>query len=231
MPAKRSLHYADSSLKALNSYNEKFSALKVLRAQQRVDHQNQELQFAAFELERQQKVAERNLLIMLALSLCCITALTYFIQKKRQLAKDIKLQAATKELEIAELDLKRFTENILEKNKLIEQLQLRNSQDDKAQIFQELQQSTILTEDDWQSFQRLFDKAYPGFIPRVKENYPELSIGELRYFVLCRLNLSTKEMAAMLGVSSNAIQVIRYRIRKKMGLSDNFTLEDIIKNC
>lgn len=227
---KRSVQYADSSVAAFNRYNERFSALKALKAQQRVERQTEELHLAAFALERQQKIAERNLLIMLVLILCIITALTYFIQKKRQLVKDIKLQAAAQELEIAASNLNRFTENILEKNKLIEQLQSRHPEEDRARIFQELQQSTILTEDDWQSFQQLFDKAYPGFIPRVKEKHPELSIGELRYFVLCRLNLNTKEMAAMLGVSPNAIQVMRHRIRKKLNLSDSTSLEEVIKS-
>jgi tetratricopeptide (TPR) repeat protein/DNA-binding CsgD family transcriptional regulator len=226
---KQSVQYADSSVAALKRYNDRFSALKVLRAQQRVNHQNQALQLAAFTLERQQKIAERNLLTLLVLILCIVLVLTYFIQKKRQLAKDIKLQAAKQEMEIAVLNLNRFTESILGKNKLIEQLQSRSDEAGKLQIFQELQQSKILTEDDWQSFQQLFDKAYPGFIGRFKEKYPELSVGELRYFVLRRLNLSTREMATMLGVSTNAVQVMRHRIAKKLNLSDNTSLIELIK--
>ncbi len=226
---ERSRQYVDSSVAAFNRYNERFSALKVLRAQQKVDRQKEELQLAAFALERERKLAERNLLILLVLILCIVTLLTYFIQKKRQLAKDMKRQAATQELEVARLNLGSFTESILEKNKLIEQLQSRNPEEDKAGLLQELQQSTILTEDDWLSFQLLFDKAYPGFIPRLKEKYPELSIGELRYFVLSRLNLSTKEMAAMLGVSPNAVQVMRHRIRKKLNFSENDSLEEVIR--
>src|SRR5690606_9920415 len=99
-------------------------------------------------------------------------------------------QAANQELELARLNLDSFTQSIRKKNKLIEQLQSRNPEEDKAELFQQLQQSTILTEDDWQSFQQLFDKAHPGFIQRIKETQTTLSIGELRYFVLSRLNLS-----------------------------------------
>lgn len=225
-----SQQYVDSSVLALNRYNEKFSALKVLRARQKVDRQEEELHMAAITLERERKVAERNFLILLVLILCIVTVLTYFIQKKRQLAKDIKLQAATQELEMARHSLNSYTESIREKNKLIEQLQHQNPEEDKTGIFQQLQQSTILTEEDWQAFQVLFDKAYPGFILRLREKHHELSVGELRYFVLSRLSLSTREMAAMLGVSPNAVQVMRHRIRKKLNLSDNVSLEEMIKN-
>jgi len=228
---ERSRQYMDSSITAINRFNDRFNALKILRAQQRVDRQNQELQQAGYALERQQKIAERNLLVMLVVILCAVTFLTYFIQKKRRLANELKLRAATQELEIAAHDLDRFTKSIREKNQLIEQLESRNPDADKAEIFRELHQSTILTEDDWQSFQLLFDKVHPGFITRVRENHGSLSIGELRYFVLCRLNLSTREMAAMLGVSTNAILVMRHRIRKRLNLPDNVSLEEMIKKA
>jgi tetratricopeptide (TPR) repeat protein len=65
---ERSMQYADSSVSAFNRYRERFSALKVLRAQQRVDRQKEELQLAAFTLETQQKTAERNLLHKLTTS-------------------------------------------------------------------------------------------------------------------------------------------------------------------
>lgn len=228
---EKSKRYLDSSVLALKNYYDKFSALKLLRAQQKVDIQKEQIQLAAFNLEKQRKITERNLLLLLVLVLGIVTLLTYYIQKKKQLAKELKLQATSQELEIAHINLNRFTKSILEKNELIEQLQNKNPEIDKAKIFQQLQQSTILTEDDWQSFQQLFDKAYPGFIQRVKENHSALSIGELRYFVLSRLNLSTKEMAAMLGVSANAIQVMRHRIRKKLYLEDTNALDEMIKTA
>lgn len=222
---ERSRQYMDSSMTALNRFNDRFSALKVLRAQQRVDRQNQELQLAGYTLERQQKIAERNLLVLLVLILCIAIVLIYFIQKKRQLANDLKLQAASQELKIAAIDLERFTESIREKNKLIERLESRNPEAEKAGIFRELRQSTILTEDDWIAFQRLFDQAYPGFIQRARQAYPDLTTSELRYFALSKIAISAKEIAAMLGVSPNTIQVMRHRIRKKLDFADNQVME------
>ncbi len=56
----------------------------------------------------------------------------------------------------------------------------------------------------------MFDKVYPGFITRTRAACPDLSLSELRYFVLSKLNLSYKEMAFMLGVSPNTVQVLRH---------------------
>jgi hypothetical protein len=221
--------YLDSSLVAINRYNEKFSALKVLRAQQKLERQNEELHAARLTLEKERKKTERKILFLLIFILCIVTVLTYFVQKKKQLANHLKLQAANQHLEVATVELNRFTENVREKNKLIEQLQRNNPEQEQEGIFAELQQSTILTEDEWQVFQTLFDKVHPGFIRKVREKNPSLSTGEVRYFVLCRLSIPAKDMASMLGVSSNAIHVMRHRIRKRLGLSEKTSLEEIAK--
>jgi hypothetical protein len=56
---QRSRQYMDSSLAAVNRYNARFSALKVLRPKQRVSRQNVQLQLAGITFERQQKIAEQ----------------------------------------------------------------------------------------------------------------------------------------------------------------------------
>ncbi len=227
---KKSKQYIDSSIVAVNRYHEKFSALKVLRAKQKVDLQKEKLQMAALTLERTQKTAERNLLILLVLILCIVAALTYFIQKKRRLAKDLKLRAAKQELKIARLNLDRFTESIQEKNKLIEDLEEKlnkNPHIDNDMLLQ-LQQSTILTEEDWFHFKSLFEQVHSGFLYRLKEKYPSFSPAETRYISLAKLNFSTKEMAIALGVSPQSIRTNWYRIRKKLDLPDTMTVERLI---
>ena len=45
---------------------------------------------------------------------------------------------------------------------------------------------------------------------------------------LTRLKLSTKEMASMLGVSADTIKKTRQRLRKKIDLAEDQSLEDIV---
>lgn len=223
-----SRRYMDSAVVAINRYNEKFSALKVLRAQQKVDRQNEGLRRAAITLERERKAAERNFLLLLVLLLCIAMALTYFIQKKRQLAKDLKLQKASQELEAARFNLQRFTESILEKNRLIEELEQQLDKNTASDLRLQLQQTTILTEDDWHQFKSLFEQVHGGFLQRLREKHPHFSPAEIRFVSLAKLNFSTKEMATALGVSPQSIRTNWYRIRKKLELPETMTVEELV---
>ena len=226
---KLSQSYMDSTVMAIEQYHQNYNAIKVLRAQQKINLQQEQLRLAEFTLENQKKTNQRNLLIGIVTCLCFFMALGYYIQRKRQLAKDLTIQAANRELEIATINLNQFTESISDKNRLIEDLMNQKSDGEKNNLIYKLQQSTILTELEWQSFQRMFETVYPGFINRARQVYPELSAGEIRYFLLSKLNLSYKEMAAMLGVSPNTVQVLRHRMRKKLDFSDNAAMEHAIK--
>lgn len=216
--------YVDSTVKSINQYNEKFSALKILRVNQKFELQKEQFQQSELRLEKTQK----NLLISLVLLLVLVIVLTYFIQKKRQLAKDFKLQRAAQELSIAEHNLKSFAERIQEKNKLIEGLEKKLEHQINNDTILQLQQSTILTDEDWLNFKLLFEKVHTGFLQRLKLKYPSLSLAEIRFISLAKLNFNTKEMATALGVSTQSIRTNWYRIRKKLNLAEEISVEDLV---
>ena len=58
--------------------------------------------------------------------------------------------------------------------------------------------------------------------------YPELSEKEKRLCALLRLNLSSKEISSILGISFKSVEINRYRIRKKMKLKKDEKLHQII---
>lgn len=90
----------------------------------------------------------------------------------------------------------------------------------------ELRQQAILTEADWDRFRQLFERVYPNYLMRLRATYPTLTPAEIRLVCLSRLNLSTKEMAMMLGVSPDTIVKTRYRIRKKADLPKGTDLKE-----
>ena len=74
---------------------------------------------------------------------------------------------------------------------------------------------TLLTEKDWQKFCQLFETVHPQFFTSLQSRYPGLSPAEVRLLALCKLVLSSKEMATMLGISLESLRKSRYRLRKK----------------
>lgn len=58
-----------------------------------------------------------------------------------------------------------------------------------------------------------------GYVKKLCERFPSLTSSELMLAIYIRMNLSTKQIADMKGVSANSVDVARSRLRKKMGLT------------
>lgn len=140
-------------------------------------------------------------------------------------------------LENAESQLTEFTRHILQKNQLIEELEQKlealelqdqKSKDQRSAKRQELLEMKILTEDDWSEFKRHFEQVHQGFTLRLKEQFPTLTLGERRLFILLKLNISSREISNILGVSPESVKKSRYRLRKKLALSEDEKLQEFV---
>src|SRR6185295_8907976 len=119
-----------------------------------------------------------------------------------------------------------------EKTNLIEKLesQVKGKQVTSEQhaIMAELSQQTILTEDDWHKFKALFEKIYPGFFRKLKERATDITLAEQRMAALTRLHLTTKQMSSMLGISVDSVHKTRQRLRQRLQIGTDESLEDTI---
>jgi len=82
--------------------------------------------------------------------------------------------------------------------------------------------------DDWSLFQEAFNNADKDFIKKIKSMHPSLTANDLRLCAYLRLNLSSKEIAPLLNISSRSVEVKRYRLRKKMSLAHESSLSNYI---
>ena len=69
-----------------------------------------------------------------------------------------------------------------------------------------------------------FLKVHEGFYEKLMADYPSLSPNDLRICALLRLNLSSKDIAKILHMSSPSVNVSRSRIRKKMKMPQELNL-------
>ena len=88
--------------------------------------------------------------------------------------------------------------------------------------------SSSIKENGWDLFVTHFTKVHPHFIDSLRKQYPQLSSNELKYCTYIKINLSNKEIAQLLNVGTKAVEMAKYRIRKKMNLQANEKLEDVL---
>lgn len=81
---------------------------------------------------------------------------------------------------------------------------------------------------DWLLFESYFNSAHQNFIERLRAQYSDLTVGDLRICCLLRMNLSTKEIASMLNISVRSVELRRYRLRKRLCMEAEDNLVDFL---
>ena len=86
----------------------------------------------------------------------------------------------------------------------------------------------INNRDDWKVFETNFNEVHEDFFKDLLEKYPELTNKDLKLCSYLKMNLSSKEIAPLLGISVRGVEVQRYRLRKKMGLDAKENLNNFL---
>jgi tetratricopeptide (TPR) repeat protein len=73
-----------------------------------------------------------------------------------------------------------------------------------------------------------FQRAYPDFYIFIKEKYPQLTISDINFCSLIKMNLGVKEISVYTKSSVRSVESRRYRIIKKMDLNSQKDLYFII---
>ncbi|MFD1095085.1 helix-turn-helix and ligand-binding sensor domain-containing protein [Salegentibacter chungangensis] len=91
--------------------------------------------------------------------------------------------------------------------------------------------SAIKNKDEWKVFETNFNELHEDFFKDLLEEYPNLSSKDLKLCSYLKMNLTSKEIAPLMGISVRGVEVHRYRLRKKMGLDSKVNLSNfLIKN-
>jgi len=80
----------------------------------------------------------------------------------------------------------------------------------------------------WEFFKEAFDNADSEFFKKIKTIHPSLSPSDLKLCAYLRLNLSSKEIAPLFNISPRSVEIKRYRLRKKLNLTNNENLTEYI---
>lgn len=150
--------------------------------------------------------------------------------EKEQLESDLKVKS--KELSsvvmtnIAHQEFLNSLKEEIQQQKLSGQYTRKNL--DKLLVL--VNNNIVSDEENWNMFQANFDRIHENFFRNLKQQYPDLTSGDLRFCALLRLNLPTKEIAKLLNISIRGVDAARYRLRKKFGLAQEDSLTDFMIN-
>lgn len=86
----------------------------------------------------------------------------------------------------------------------------------------------IEDEHEWEIFEQLYNEAHGNFFKRLKDTYPQLTPSDLRLCAYLRMNLASKEIAPLLNISVRGVEERRYRLRKRLDLSTDQNLTELI---
>lgn len=83
-------------------------------------------------------------------------------------------------------------------------------------------------DEDWEQFALHFDQVHVDFLKRLRERHPHLNPTDYKLCAYLRMNLATKEIAPLMNISVRGVEASRYRLRKKLGLSGDENLTEVI---
>jgi DNA-binding CsgD family transcriptional regulator len=95
-------------------------------------------------------------------------------------------------------------------------------------IFAHKIKDNMTQQDSWKVFEINFERAHEAFIIKLKNNYPDLTPNDIRLCAFLRMNLSSKDIAPLMGISFRGIENHRYRLRKKFNLESDSNLTDFL---
>ncbi|MGF7233051.1 hypothetical protein [Arachidicoccus sp.] len=83
-------------------------------------------------------------------------------------------------------------------------------------------------QNEWHLFDNGFNKVHEEFFAKLLKLFPSLTAQDLRLAAYLKMNLTTKEIAPLLNISTRGVEIKRYRLRKKMNLDEHENLSDFM---
>lgn len=146
------------------------------------------------------------------------------LQKKRH---EIELDAKTKELANTAMGMTRKDELLENIKKELEQLKKEIINKPKLEKLLSTINKNINTSKDWEVFESNFNEIHDSFFKSLlKNNEAQLTAKDLKLCAYLKMNLATKEIAPLMGISTRGVEIHRYRLRKKLNLSNDQNLNE-----
>lgn len=170
----------------------------------------------------------------------------FMLKRKMQMRKENEEEMMKRkmkmELDHKAQDLAASTMNVIRKNEILLDIDSEleslseNMTDDRNKMLKRLAKirhmikENIQHDNIWQQFEENFDIVYDDFLKRLGEQYPQLTVSDKKMCAYLKMDLSSKEIAPLLNLTVRSVEMTRYRLRKKLGLSRENNLTEFLQN-
>ncbi len=146
------------------------------------------------------------------------------VQKHNNMLAEQQLK---NELDSKSRSLTTYTLHLIEKNQLLKQVKSELKEIDHAdsrypkKVLRNLSKDidfNLSRDHNWDDFRKNFEEVHPAFFKKLVSRIPGLSQAELKLAALMKMRMSSTDIAAMMGISTNSLRIARYRLRKKLEL-------------
>lgn len=228
----RYLHLADSLQKTNDA-----TKLESLWLQQEFKQKETQLEYERQISEMNHRKQNVVLFFVLLVLVLVILIMVLLLNRKKMLLKnkDIQLQnealvkdSMAKELDLRNREMTAKTLVQVQRQELVTEMiqKLKAAADDKKalsehvrEIIRNLEQYKNVSNPD--DFDYYFTKTNPDFYDQLRADFPNLTSNELRLCAYLKMNLNTKDIAAICNITPESARVARSRLRKSLDLVDS----------
>ena len=153
----------------------------------------------------------------------------HIAMKNKQLENEVMLKSE---------ELANSTMNLIKKNefllKIKENIKVIKTNPDKEFLrkgFQKLESNIdkyLTNEEDWKLFESNFNQVHETFLRKLKEEFPQLTPGDLKLAAYLKMNLASKEIAPLLNISLRSVENKRHRLRQKLQITSSTNLTEFL---
>ncbi|MBW4361435.1 helix-turn-helix and ligand-binding sensor domain-containing protein [Flavobacterium taihuense] len=177
-----------------------------------------------------------------------------YIQKLKLQKEELKHQKEILEMELKaenELNVQEYEKHILElelqskssevagkslsiakQSEMIENIQnILDTESDFNKLKSEIKKAikiNAVNKHEWEVFEANLNQINNEFIIALSKKYPNLTPKDIKLCVYLKMNLSSKEIAPMMNISFRGVELHRYRLRKKLNLSQEENLSKFL---
>lgn len=239
-------HKTDETFQDMNRYLYLTDSLQKTNDATRLESLwlQQEFKQKETQLEYERQISEMNyrkqkiLLFFISLVLVLVVLIMVLLLNRKKMLlknKDIQLQNETlvkdsmaKELDLRNREMTAKTLVQVQRQEWVTEMiqKLKTAADDKKalsanvrEIIRNLEQYKNDSNPD--DFDYYFTKTNPDFYDHLRADFPDLTSNEMRLCAYLKMNLNTKDIAAICNITPESARVARSRLRKSLNLVDS----------